>query len=229
MKTSKAKLFVGLMIFGLVGCVSSEVPSVNEEVSVPVEDVEEITVNYSDLLHQAQTIKISKEFLSFNNQYDIEIDGVSFGKVSGKYVNVTGDVFKLEDDSGALWGSEKQIKRWGGKLNRLAEVYDASGTIVGYLGEQKIRDLFRYGYSFHFYGMSENEIGYSEQIFLSATNSFNIRDNQDQLLYSVEREYFSVTSKYTITVHDSSVVPVEQAIFLTCILDAIHQAAKNNS
>lgn len=126
-------------------------------------------------------------------------------------------------------GQEKQIKRWGIKWNRLAEVMNTNGQTVGFIGEQVVRDFFKYGYSFHFYDANKNEIGHSDEVFFSLTKEYHIKDNQNRLLYTIKGNFFSLTNTYDIEVIDSSVVPVEQAIFLTCILDAIATSEKEES
>ena len=218
-------------VFILVGCSPSieAIPSQTQSTTVaPVVQTSSAT-NYGELLANAQSIRVSKAFISFNPKYKITIDGRSFGTVQGKYINVTGDVFKLIDENGTLWGQEKQIKRWGIKWNRLAEVMNANGQTVGFIGEQVVRDFFKYGYSFHFYDANKNEIGHSDEVFFSLTKEYHIKDNQNRLLYTIKGNFFSLTNTYDIEVIDSSVVPVEQAIFLTCILDAIATSEKEES
>lgn len=203
---------LSLMLFG---CETSS--------SSNTEQIEQLNY-YQSLLTNAQTIKVSVDPFSINPEYDITINGQEFGEVEGKYFNVIGDVFTLEDEAGNVWGSEKQIKRWGVKLNRLAQVMNPDGETVGYIGEEKVKDLFKYGYSFHFYDEAKNEIAHSDQVFFSITRQYKIKDNEGNLLYNIKGNFLALTNTYTIEVVDSSVVPVEQAIFLTCILDAISNA-----
>lgn len=210
-----ATLSITLFGCGVVSSVSNSIPN--------AEQIEKLE-HYGSLLKNAQIIEVSEDPFSANREYDITIDGEEFGEVEGKYFNVTGDVFTLEDEAGNVWGSEKQIKRWGVKLNRLAEVMSPEGATVGYIGEEKVKDLFKYGYSFHFYDTAKNEIGHSDQVFFSLTKQYKIKDNNGNLLYKIKGDFLSLVNTYTIEVIDSSVVPVEQAIFLTCILDAISTA-----
>ena len=213
-KKFKSLSFVfGLMVvLGGCGNFSTTAPSVTQEAQLNY---------YETLLKNAQTIKVSEDPFSMNREYDIEIDGQEFGEVDGKYINITGDVFTLEDETGNIWAKEKQIKRWGIKLNRLAQVMSPNGKTVGFIGEEKIKDLFKYGYSFHFYDENKNEIAHSDQVFFSLTKQYKIKDNHGNLLYKIKGDFLSLVNSYTVDVVDSSVVPVEQAIFLTCILDAI--------
>ena len=59
-----------------------------------------------------------------NEQYQIYKDRDKVGEINGKYINLTGDIFILTDKDGNEISSEKQIKRWNIKFNRMAQVYD---------------------------------------------------------------------------------------------------------
>lgn len=230
LKLKKIGFIIGCLCL-LTGCLERTEATLSQHpqsTTTPVVQTSHPT-NYGELLKQAKNIRVSEALFSLNPKYNITIDGVSFGTVQGKYVNVTGDVFKLIDETGTLRGQEKQIKRWGIKWNRLAEVMNPSGETVGFMGEQVVQDFFKYGYSFHFYDASKNEIGHSDEVFFSLTKEYHIKDNQNRLLYTIKGNFFALTNTYEIEVIDSSVVPVEQAIFLTCILDAISNAEKEKS
>lgn len=179
-----------------------------------------------DKLANAKTITVKKDLISLNNSYSIKLDDEDFGSVSGKYVNITGDKFSLKDESGNILLSEKQIKRWGVKLNRLAEVYDHNNNVIGYIGEEKIEDLFKVGYTFHFYDKDKNEIASSNQKFFSLLDTFKIYDNDKNLCFEINEEFTLVYEKYTITVHDNSTISSGEAILLTTILNAIRNANK---
>lgn len=56
--------------------------------------------------------------MSFSNSYSIYIEGKSFGKITGKYINTTGDKFTLKDNKGNKLSSEKQIKKMGCKIKQ---------------------------------------------------------------------------------------------------------------
>lgn len=179
-----------------------------------------------DKLANAKSITVKKDLISLNNSYSIQIDDEDFGSVSGKYVNITGDKFSLKDLNGNVLLSEKQIKRWGVKLNRLAEVYDHNDNIIGYIGEEKIEDLFKVGYTFHFYDKDKNEIASSNQKFFSLLDTFKIYDDNKNLCFEINEEFTLIYEKYTITVHDNSTVSSGEAILLTTILNAIRNANK---
>ena len=48
-----------------------------------------------------------------------------------------------------------------------------------------------------------------------------IEDLDGNPLYKIKKKCSLFQATYEITIYDGSVVPVEQAIFLTCILDTI--------
>ena len=116
---------------------------ISEESSLPTEklhdevvtqDVNEETTasteNVLDKINKAKSVTIREEIISLNKSYDIYADGKKIANVSGKYISLTGDVFTLKDNSGKVLMSEKQIKRWGLKLNRAAQIYDADGNTI---------------------------------------------------------------------------------------------------
>jgi len=73
---------------------------------------------------------VEEELISFNQKYNIYIDNSYIGSISGKFVNITGDIFTFKDKNGYIISSEKQIKRWGIKLNRMAELRDKSNNPI---------------------------------------------------------------------------------------------------
>lgn len=107
----------------------------HEEVVSPEVKEETKTSNESvlDKINNANSVTIKENIISLNKSYDVYIDGKQIANVSGKYISLTGDVFTLKDNSGNTLMSEKQIKRWGIKLNRAAQIYDAKGNTVRFL------------------------------------------------------------------------------------------------
>ncbi len=175
-----------------------------------------------EILKEAKNIRIEERVITINKEYDVIVDGRTVATVSGKYVNITGDVFELKDSRGDLLAKEKQIKRWGVRLNRLAEVSDSSGNITGYIGEDVISDLFSISkYKFHFYDSNKNEYASTKEQVLSLFYEFKIYDNNDDEVYLVEEEFSMFGDVYNITKIKDSDVSAENAIFLTCIVDAI--------
>lgn len=175
-------------------------------------------------LANAKTIKITTDIVSLNSGHTVYIDDEKFGTISGKYVNVTGDKFTLKSKDGTILASEKQIKRWNVKLNRMAEVYNFEGNVVGYIGEEKIKDMFKYGYVFHFYDKNKNEIGYTNKQFISLMDTYKIFNMSDELCYEVKENFNLIQDSYDIEVINSNDIPAEQAVFFTSIVNAIRNA-----
>ena len=175
-------------------------------------------------LANAKTIKVTTDIVSLNSGHTIYVDDDKFGTINGKYVNITGDKFTFKSKDGTILASEKQIKRWNVKLNRLAEVYDFEGNIVGYIGEEKIKDMFKYGYVFHFYDKDKNEIGYTNKQFISLMDTYKIFNMSDELCYEVKENFNLIQDSYDIEVINSNDIPAEQAIFFTSIVNAIRNA-----
>lgn len=215
---------------GLTGCGASledskQMASIEDQQAEEKKSEEEIK-NSLNVLNNTKEIIVTKDLVSLNKSYEISIDGNTFGDVDGKFVNVTGDKLTIKDNKGNIISSEKQIKRWNIKLNRLAEVYNDKEEVVGYIGEEKINDMFKLGYNFHFYDKNKNEIGILKQKVLSFLDTFKIYDNSGKLCYEIKANLTLISDKYTITVHDSGTIPAEQVVYLTIILNSINNAQK---
>ncbi len=87
-------------------------------------------LNVLEQLNSANDVRVEEELISFNQKYNIYIDNSYIGSISGKFVNITGDIFTFKDKNGYIISSEKQIKRWGIKLNRMAELRDKSNNPI---------------------------------------------------------------------------------------------------
>lgn len=176
-----------------------------------------------EILCDADEIVIKERIFAFNKSYQIFVNDEYIANVTGKYVNVTGEVLSLKNISGDLIAKEKQIKRWGVKLNRLAEVYDNEEKLTGYIGEEKIKDIFRIGYYFHFYDKDKDEIGTSDQVFSLLKKDIFYNEDKEQI-YVVNKNFHLLKDYYTIHIKDCSDVSPEMAIFMTCIEDAINDS-----
>lgn len=181
-----------------------------------------------EILNNADEIKIKERIIAGNKSYRIFVNDEYIANVTGKYINITGEVLSLTNISGELVAKEKQIKRWGIKLNRLAEMYDNEGNVVGYMGEERLEDLFRVGYYFHFYDKDKNEIGVSDEVVSLLKKDKFYNTDKDEI-YTVHKNFNLFTSAYTITIKDSSDVSAEMAIFMTCIEDSIDKAEKEEA
>ena len=225
------KIVLIIAILGVVGAGIGLVACGNKEKEKPPITTQEATNNYNIAMSQlngAKQIEISKDLVSLGKSYSIDIDGQKFGDMDGEFLNVLGDTLSIETENGTKISSEKQVKRWGIKLSRLAEVQNKDGKIVGYIGEEKLNDLLRIGYNFHFYNEKKQEIGYLKQKVFSFFDTFKIYDMNDKLCYEINAKFNPIRAEYVINVHDNSIIPADQVIYLTGILNSI-KSSKSNS
>lgn len=244
-KINKKGLIIGAILSSIIftGC-SNQNASNNKDTSSSSATKVEQNVNESNkntnstakdnidllkVLNEAKEIEVKEKMVSIGAGYDVYADDIHVGEIKGKYVNLTGDVFELKDLNGNVVKSEKQIKRWNMKLNRMAEVYDKDKNVSGYIGEEKIKDMFSWGYKFHFYDKDKNEIGYTDQKVLSFTDTFKVYDVENNLDYVIEGEFVSLTSSYDIEVNDASNIKAEDVVFYTAIQNEITRADKKKS
>ena len=177
-------------------------------------------------LNKASTITVKKGWFSFNKSYKVYVDDELVGKIEGLYFNIFGERLVLKDLDGDVYGSEQQIKRWNININRLAQVYNGADDTVGFIGEQVIRDMFRYGKTFHFYDVHQNEIAVSRQKIFHILPNYLIEDMEGEKLYQIKKKFSLFTTTYEIKVFNPNVLPVEQALFLTVILNSIDESAE---
>ena len=225
------KVIVTLLIASNLMLLSCNNNSINHNITNSSNQQQEAIKEESNIVQEelsklanANTIKITTDVVSMNSGHTVYIDDEKFGTIKGKYVNVTGDKFTFKSKNGTVLASEKQIKRWNVKLNGMAEVYDFEGNVVGYIGEEKIKDMFKYGYVFHFYDKDKNEIGYTNKQFISLMDTYKIYNMSDELCYKVKENFNLIQDSYDIEVINSNDVPAEQAVFFTAIVNAIRNA-----
>ena len=171
-----------VVILLLVGC-SSEIKDTNDDESSLPED-------YSSLIEEATTVNVKERFVSLTKTYDVYVDGKEIGSVSGEYVNITGDIFTLTDANGNEIAKEKQIKRWGVRLNRLANLMDQDGNTTGYIGEEYFTDFFSLSkYNFHIYDSNKNELGYTQEEIMSLYCEFNVYNAlTGEILFNISKQ-----------------------------------------
>ena len=170
---------------------------------------------------------VKKSWFSFNKNYQVYIDGEKVGEIQGLYFNILGERLILKDLNGEVYASEQQIKRWNVRLNRLAQVYNGADETVGFIGEQVVRDFFRFGKTFHFYDVNRGEIAVSKQKIFHIFPEYVIEDLTGEKLYKVKKKFSLFRTTYEITVYNPNVLPVEQTLFLTVILNSINESDKD--
>lgn len=175
-----------------------------------------------NVINSSDKIIIKKQLVTMNAGYDVLIDNKKVATVDGKYVTLFGDVFSLNDKYGNKLSSEKQIKRWNIKINRLAEVFDLNDETIGFIGEEKFKDFLKYGYKFHFYDKEKNEIAYTKDIFFSILKKLEIYNMQNEMDYIISENFNIAKNQYTIEIKNKeSIIPVNSIILFTCIIDTI--------
>ncbi len=185
--------------------------------------------SFEDRLTNSSSIEIKEVYLTWGKRYDLYVDNDMVAQVTGKDFKLWGDTFTLKTLDGKVLASEDENKRVLFKLNRSAVCYDENSNITGYLGEERFKDLFKWGYIFHFYDKDQKEIGYSEKIGRSCLARHKLYDVQKNVDYGIDRKMGIpfLTSYFTLSVDDlESVIPLEHAILLTCIEDAIADSQK---
>ncbi|MBO5477981.1 MAG: hypothetical protein J6A15_09575 [Clostridia bacterium] len=219
-------LLVIVLIILLIGfSVFSTMPKDTNDTTVANSSNYETQNDVIEQLNNVEKVEIREKIITMNKEYLIYVDNEEIATVSGKYVNVTGDVFTLKDKYGNTLASEKQIKRWGIRLNRLAEVRNEKGEAVSYIGEDVIKDLFSISkYKFHFYDKKKNEYAYTKEKVLSLLYEFEVYNIKDIQIYKVEKNFNILTDSYVITKKEDSDVAMYEVVFLTCIVDAIMDA-----
>lgn len=227
-----------ISVISLVGCNNNVSTNSNNNLSQDTTEQNSITNNKVELsekidllseLNNAKKITVEEKFVSIGASYNIYVDDKQVGEIQGKYVNITGDVFEMKDLNGNVIKSEKQIKRWNIKLNRMAEVYDKDKNVSGYIGEEKIKDMFSLGYKFHFYDKNKKEIGYTNQQIFSLTDSYKIYDLNKNLDYEIKEEFISLKQSFNISINDTSNIPVEDVVFYTAIQNEISKSDKKSN
>lgn len=214
-------LLIAINIISLVGCKDSS----NEVNTQTQEKVIEEEFDFNKTITNANKIKVKEDIFNLNRVYEISVDDEVIGKINGQYINITGDIFTLTDKNDKEIASEKQIKRWGVKLNRLAEIYDANGNVSGYIGEEVLNDFFNLGRIMHFYDKDKNEIGKCEQKVFNYLDEYVVYNNDGNEDYRIKEQLTMVEPEYIIEVKDKeSIVKQTDVVFATSIIDAIKQA-----
>jgi uncharacterized protein YxjI len=217
-KLFKYVVVVTLITFIVTGCGTSS------SVSTTKGKVPKTNSKYVQALNSAKKIEIKESFISLGKKYTLYVDGKAVATVTGKLINLFGDVFTLKDKTGEVLASEKQIKRWHIKFDRSAVVLDPSGNTTGYIGEEPLTKIFSIGFFFHFFDKNKKEIGTSDQVNISLFKKNIFRNSDGSTAYKVNKKFTLLSDAYDLNVIDTSKIPLYQAIFMVCIEDAIKDA-----
>lgn len=212
-------LLVMISVSIFFGCANNTIETINKDKASSSKKVD--TTETENILKGAKEIKIEETTFNLGKKYKIYVDKNQVAEITGKFFNNFGDEFILKDMNGNTIESEKQIKRWGTKLTRGAQVLDKDNNAIGYIGEEVISKLTSAGYFFHFYDKEKEEIGTSDQVVFSFFLKNIFKDNDGNEDYELNGNFSLISDSYTLTVKDTSNIPVNQAIFMVCIEDAI--------
>ena len=195
------------------------------------------TQSFEEILENSQKITMEKKLLSLRKHYYIMSDGVLIGEVRGKLFPLFGDTLELKDIHGNLIKKESQIKRLGltqiklfnVSIDRLAQIEDENNNITGYIGEEKLKDWWKIKRIQYFYNSDYEKEGSGKPDSFFFNKDFKVFDNEDNLDYIIDGNFFSPTSKFTLNIEDSSDIEIEDVIFYTIIENSIINNKLNES
>lgn len=226
---------IGIILLGTFFIYKSQMSRVYSKVSSELINTEEQSLK--EILQLSDEIKIEKKIFSLRKHYYIFSEDILIGEVTGKLFPVFGDTLELRDNSGNLVKKEFQIKRLGltqQKLfnisfDRLAQIEDSNKNITGYIGEERLADLFDMNHIQYFYDKSYSKIGKAKPDFFILSKDYKVFDKDNNIDYIVDGNYLSLASKYTIEIKDNSDIEVEDVIFYTIIENSIINSKTSSS
>lgn len=195
------------------------------------------TQSFEEILANSKKITMEKKLLSIRKHYYIMSDGVLIGEVRGKLFPFFGDTLELKDIHGNLIKKESQIKRLGltqiklfnVSIDRLAQIEDENNNVTGYIGEEKLKDWWKIKRIQYFYNSDYEKEGSGKPDSFFFNKDFKVFDNEDNLDYIIDGNFFSPTSKFTLSIEDSIDIDIEDVIFYTIIENSIINSKLNES
>lgn len=187
------------------------------------------TQSFEEILSSSKEIAMEKKILSIRKHYYIMSDGVLIGEVKGNLFPFFGDVLELKDIHGNIIKKESQIKRLGltqvklfnVSIDRLAQIEDSTQTITGYIGEEKLKDWWKIKRIQYFYNSDFEKEGTGKPDSFFLNKDFKIFDNDGEVDYVIDGNFFSPTSNFTLDIIDNSDIAIEDVIFYTIIENSI--------
>ena len=195
------------------------------------------TDSLEEILDKTDTFEVQKQIFSLNKHYFVLVDDVVVAEITGKLFPLFGDTLTVTDANNKIVKIENQIKRLGpthGELfnisfSRLAEIKDASGNITGYIGEQKLKDLFNLNHIQYFMDSNKNIIGKGKQDFFLFCKDFTIKDSNNKTVYKIDGNILSLSSKSTITKTNDSDIDEIDVILYDIIENSIISSKSSSS
>lgn len=234
----KFGIILGMVVLGLIiiCCLGlAQNKNINSKAESLNFNVKEDSLEY--ILNNAEEVTIEKKILSLKKKYYIKVDDVLVGEVTGKFITAFGDKLTMTDVNGNVVKSEYQIKRLGltqresfnVSLDRLAEIVDANDVTTGYIGEEKIKDLFKLKHTQYFYDSSKTKIGSAEPSRIFLCKDYDIFDTEGNIVYRVDGNIFSLSNKSTIYKTGESEIEMADVIFYTIIENSIIDSKTSSS
>lgn len=221
-------ILVGIISTGLLtGCGQTNIVETKNNDKIIVYNQSEEEKDLLDILKSSKNIVLEEKFIKAKKDYKIIADGKEVGRISGKYINLMGEVLELSDMEGNVKKIEKQSKRWGVKINRMGSIQNVDGSITGYIGEEKIEDMFKIGHRYHIYNSDREEIGTSKEEIFTVTKKMDIYDMDGNIDYEIDEKVLSLTNSFDIKIKDNSNINVEDILFYTVIQNEISNSKES--
>lgn len=221
-------ILVGIISTGLLtGCGQTNIVETKNNDKAILYNQSEEEKDLLDILKSSKNIVLEEKFVKAKKDYRIIADGEEVGRISGKYINLTGEVLELSDMEGNVKKIEKQSKRWGVKINRMGSIQNVDGSITGYIGEEKIKDMFKIGHRYHIYNSDREEVGTSKEEIFSVTKKMDIYDMDGNIDYEIDKKVLSLTNSFDIKIKDNSNINVEDILFYTVIQNEISNSEES--
>lgn len=226
----------GLALMSIIGVKCHQVQKINQmKANYNYQYSDDTTLE--NILDNSDDFSLQRKFLSFfGKKYYIVVEDVVVGEVTGKFISAFGDKLDLTDAKGNVVRSETQIKRFGPtegslfniSINRLAKIKDSNDSTIGYIGEEKLKDLFSFRTILHFYDSEKTELGKAYPSFFTFSKDHKVFDTSDNIDYTIDGRVFSLKSNIS-KVDNDTLIDEEDVIFYTIISDSIHREKSNSS
>lgn len=220
---------IGVLLF-VSSCSNNKVSDyVNAK---PDKDKSEISKDYTSFIEELKDLKkveLDKKMFSWGKSYEIKTDNDTTYYLKGKNFYWSGDSITMTNEQGDTLLVDNQISRKFSNMNRMAEITDSKGSVMGYIGEEQ-KDMFSWFEKLHLYNQDGVEMGVLTYK-MSLTSKYEITDAEtDEILYIIKGK-FSLGSKLSIdkVKTEDNKIPMEQAIISSLIMNEIKIAESNKS
>lgn len=214
-------LLIGLTI--LTGCAHNHPEDLNRTKSLSKNKQ-----NNSEMINidKASHATVSSKLISFSTAYKVKVNSQTY-TLTGDFIHFYGDTLCFKNSNGEEIFSEKQHKRYGFKLNRMASIHDSNNNITGYIGEDFSKDYWNPLEIFHIYNSNGSEIATVKENW-SLIKSFTVKDNHGTHAYKITKKIASIANVYTIEKLNETEIPMSSIILVTTISDAINAQNEDN-